>query len=125
MAWAVFLRNPLVGVGARNYNRLDPAAYGVVVQEKLSHAHNLYLSILSLYGAIGFCALLYLGYLSIRGIARTAVKNIYRPASVAAIVIVIVNGFLNTTLHSEHGMLFAIILAMGLAVRADSPEAID
>jgi hypothetical protein len=45
-----------------------------------------------------------------------------RPAACAGLIIVVVNGLLNTTLHSEHGLLFALILAMsGAQVATTDP----
>ena len=113
MAWEVIKQHPIVGVGAKHFQLQDPVVYGVIVTEKLSHAHNLFLNILVQYGIIGLVALLFLFYLVGKGL-RPATGNFMRPAAFASLIIVIVNGLLNTTMHSEHGLLFALIIGIGL-----------
>lgn len=114
LAWEVFKHNPILGIGAKHFKFQHPEAYGVIVSEKLSHPHNLYLSILAQYGIVGFCALLFLFYLIFKALHRARGKNFMWPAALGAFVIVLINGLLNTTLHSEHGLLFSLIIAMGL-----------
>lgn len=114
LSWEVFKHNPVLGIGAKHFSFQNPEAYGIKVSENLSHPHNLYLSILAQYGIVGFCALLFLFYLIFKALHRARGKNFMWPAALGAFVIVLINGLLNTTLHSEHGLLFSLIIAIGL-----------
>ncbi|KAF0182396.1 MAG: O-antigen polymerase [Nitrospirae bacterium] len=112
MAWQLFLHHPVVGIGAKSLRLYEPGMYGFVMTEKLSHAHNLFLNTLVHFGIVGFGALCWLFFLALRYILGQSGYSIMRPAACAGLIIVVVNGMLNTTLHSEHGLLFALILAM-------------
>lgn len=119
LAWEGFKSNFLLGVGAKHIKFLDPKAYGVAVTEKLSHAHNLYLNILVQYGIAGFFALLLLFYLIFKWLKQVKEKNLMWSAAFGSFIIVLVNGILNTTLHSEHGLVFSLILAIAPGINVE------
>ncbi len=107
-AWEMFTLHPVVGVGAKHfkfYNTLDSG----------SHAHNLYFNTVAQLGIVGFISLASLFYLIIKSLkAYNNRESLLWTAALGAFIIVLVNGIFNTTLHSEHGLLFALILALGL-----------
>lgn len=106
-AWEMFTLHPVVGVGVKHFkfhNTLDSG----------SHAHNLYFNTITQLGIVGFISLMSLFYLIVKSLKASYGKNLLWHASLGAFAIVLVNGIFNTTMHSEHGLLFALILALGL-----------
>jgi O-antigen ligase len=113
LSWKIFKEHPLLGIGAKNFEFVNPSDYGVIVNKylkNLSHPHNLYLSILSQLGALGFLALMSLLYF----VAKSAfeARKPLRPLIISASLAIFTIGFVNTTLHSEHGLLFSLLIAM-------------
>ncbi|MBI4654804.1 MAG: O-antigen ligase family protein [Nitrospirae bacterium] len=106
-AWEMFISHPVVGVGAKHfrfYNTFDSG----------SHAHSLYFNTLAQLGIVGAVSLSLLFYLIIKSLYNSYEKSSLWHSALGAFIIVIVNGILNTSLHSEHGLLFSLILAVGL-----------
>lgn len=103
----MWVSNPLLGVGPKQFKFYSYSQNG-------THAHNLYLNTLAQLGIIGLAALLYLIYLVIAELKRSDRENPLWAAVLLSLIIVLVNGILNTTLHSEHGLIFSIICAIGL-----------
>lgn len=111
----IYKAHPIVGVGSKNFQYENPADYGVSIPDKNpSHPHNLYVNTLAQNGTIGFAALLFLFYLSFKAVIKNK-DHPMQPAALGALVIVLTNGMLNTTLHSEHGMLFALMMSLAAA----------
>jgi len=114
-SFIAFLENPVVGVGLNHFamiNREDIAA---------PHAHNLYFNVLVEMGGIGLLALIIL----IIGFFKTWRQN--KPptesglekglwyASLGSVLVVLIGGIPNTTLHHEHAMLFTLITGIMVA----------
>ncbi|MBN2654251.1 MAG: O-antigen ligase family protein [Nitrospirae bacterium] len=107
-AWNMFKTNPIIGVGAKHFRFHSKSQSG-------SHAHNLYLNIIAQFGMIGALSLLLLIFMSIKSAVSGLKLNSLSEAAVGALIITLGVGFLNTTMHTEHGLLFALILAIGQA----------
>lgn len=104
-ACEIFIEHPIFGVGAKHFKFYNTSSYG-------SHAHSLYFNILGQLGIVGFSALASLIYFTVKSFKVYYRKNALWHAALGAFIIVAVNGIFNTTLHSEHGLLFALILGM-------------
>lgn len=133
MAFAMWERHPVFGVGMDNYSRVSPAdverwktARGeTFVPERYigtSHAHSLYMNTLAERGAVGALALaaVLVGWLV--SLARNLPRRDAPPeawllwgAALSAWLVTVGVGFVNTTLHHEHGILAALLLALWLA----------
>lgn len=114
LSWRVFLENPVFGVGPKHFQFVYPPDYGMEAKWYIypaSHPHNLYFTVLSQMGAVGTVALAYLFYLTFRLVART--DKSHRPLVLSVTLAVLAIGFVNTTIHSEHGLLFALLIALG------------
>lgn len=109
-AFNMWFSNPFLGVGPKQFKFYSYSQNG-------THAHNIYLNTLAQLGIIGLAALLYLFYLIISELKRSDRENPLWYAVLLSFIIVLVNGILNTTLHSEHGLIFSIICAIGLTKR--------
>jgi O-antigen ligase len=112
-SWDIFTKYPLFGVGAKHFRFYSALDYG-------SHAHSLYFNIIAQLGAVGFIALIILFYSILKMLINFYNKNFLWTAALGAFIIVAINGIFNTTLHSEHGLLFAVIL--GMAQRRETLE---
>ncbi len=113
--WAAGLRtfkdHPLVGVGLNCFKKIDIKYYGKYPNDWAPHAHNLYVNTLAQMGIIGFLGLLavFFGFIKT---ALTRAKSYLKLAAVASLILVLVNGIFNTTLHHEHALAFVIISAL-------------
>ena len=128
-AWQKY---PLFGVGMHNFNQISPDETRAWVEESggnynqktylnSSHAHSLYLNALAERGAIGTGILM----LVLLAWAVTLLRRLPRKndpyiawalwgSAFSAWFITIGVGFVNTTLHHEHGMLATLLLGMFL-----------
>lgn len=128
-------RFPLFGVGMDNYNRItleriegwrrdagrpfDPARY-----TPTAHGHSLYFNTIAERGWLGFGVLATVLVAWVASLARgypgrggTAAVWAVWAASLSAWTVTVVAGVFNTTLHHEHGMLAAMLLATWIALR--------
>ncbi|HCL81758.1 MAG: hypothetical protein A2077_07580 [Nitrospirae bacterium GWC2_46_6] len=103
--WEMFLSHPILGVGAKHFKFYNPFEYG-------SHAHNLLINTLAQFGIAGFSALMVFFYFILRSLKAAYKRNMLWSSACGAFIIVLMNGMFNTTLHSEHGLLFVLISAM-------------
>jgi O-antigen ligase len=125
--------NPWFGVGMDNYSLMTPERVkGWLAEEGKSysyfpHAHNLYINTLAERGVFG---LLVLGAVLLAWLAAV----LKRPppaasdldwtlwgAALAAWFVTVSIGFVNTTLHHEHGILAVLLLGLWLARRNEAP----
>lgn len=128
-AWRKY---PWFGVGMHNFNQISPDETRTWVEESgrsynrnlylnSSHAHSLYLNTLAERGAIGAGILL----LVLLAWIITLLRRLPRKedpyiawalwgSSFSALFITVAVGFVNTTLHHEHGMLAMLLLGMFL-----------
>lgn len=104
-AWEMFISHPLLGVGSKHFRFYNTFEFG-------SHAHNLYFNTIAQLGIVGFISLMLLFYHIVKSLKASYGKNLLWHASLGAFTVVLVNGIFNTTLHTEHGLLFALITAM-------------
>jgi O-antigen ligase len=115
-AWELFLSHPLIGVGAKHFKFYNTLEFG-------SHAHSLYFNTLAQLGIVGFTSLAFLFYLVINSLKASYGRNLLWNAALGAFIVVSINGTLNTMLHSEHGLLFSLIVAIGLTANGSNPLA--
>lgn len=108
-AWELFISHPIFGVGAKHFRLYNTHNSG-------SHAHNLYFNTIAQLGIVGFISFVLILYLIIKSLKASYYnrESSLWTAALGVFIIVLVNGIFNTTLHSEHGLLFALILATGL-----------
>lgn len=127
LAWRHF---PWFGLGIKNFSQATTefqtewlAEEGKVFEEDqyraYAHVHNLYLSTLAEQGLFGFCITMLvigrIGFLLYKNRPRLADSDSYWYswlAAFGAIQVVLVNGLLNTTLHSEHGLLTLLLIGL-------------
>ncbi|PKL47523.1 MAG: hypothetical protein CVV37_08165 [Nitrospira bacterium HGW-Nitrospira-1] len=107
-AWEIFKTHLLFGIGAKHYKFYNPFT-GIG-----KDAHSLYFEIIAQLGIVGFAALVLFFYLVAKSIKQSYKKSILWSVALGAFVVILVNGIFNPTLHSEQGLLFALILALGL-----------
>ena len=130
VAWRAY---PLFGIGADNYARIDAdqmkrwqSAQGVDYAEDdfvgTSHAHSLYLNMLSGRGLVGIAllAMLLIAWASSVGSALPHARDppIYWltwTGAASALVATVGIGVFNTTLHDEHGLLAFMLLGAWLS----------
>lgn len=114
-AWRMFKENPILGVGAKHFKFYCSLKNG-------THAHNLFLNTLAQLGIIGFMALIYLIFRVATDLRKSDRSNPFWCSAVLGLGFVLINGLFNTTLHSEHGILFAVLCALGFGkVKNPSP----
>jgi O-antigen ligase len=110
---------PLLGVGPRNFRRLDPARYGF--KEPYRDAHNLYLNTAVERGTIGLLVLLALLIcyvwkgMSLRRTLRDGLDGALWHAAMGSFVAIVVGGLFNTALQSEVAIAFWLLTALMLA----------
>ena len=127
LAWRHF---PLFGLGIKNFSQAttqlqtewlaeEGKAFAVGEYLAYAHAHNFYLSTLAEQGVFGFTITMLvfvrLGFLLYKNRPRQADSDSYWCswlAAFGAIQVVLVNGLLNTTLHSEHGLLTVLLIGL-------------
>ncbi len=127
--YTAWKKHPVFGVGMKNYSLITLDKIKVWSEEMgdeyneqehlyISHAHNLYINtaaekglvgLLSLFAFLCACALTLAKYFP--GENGTADKWLFWGAASSAFITTISIGFVNTTLHHEHGILTAILLA--------------
>ncbi len=125
-AWKKY---PIFGVGMKNYNLITldkikawSKEMGEEYNEKdhlyISHAHNLYINTAAEKGLLGLLSLLAFLITCVLIIIKqfprkhdSADKWLFWGAASSAFVTTTAIGFVNTTLHHEHGILTAILLA--------------
>lgn len=109
--WEVYKSNPVVGVGANHLKFQNPELYHLPsTHQWSSHAHNLFFNILSQLGTVGFLSLLLLFFLIFKSLPYT--QPSIKPLVITTLISVLIISFVNTTLHSQHGRLFSLIIAM-------------
>lgn len=127
LAWRQF---PVFGLGIKNFGQatvelqsewLSAEGKAFVEGQYLAcaHVHNFYLSTLAEQGLFGFSITLLvlgrIGFLLYKNRPRLADSNSYWCswlAAFGAIQVVLVNGLLNTTLHTEHGLLTLLLIGL-------------
>ncbi len=107
--------HPLLGIGLNQFGRVDFAALGSAFEGRADHAHNLYLNTLVQQGAGGLLALLALAGIAARQLWRRRRNDAAWYIAAGAWLLTFGIGMFNTTLHHEHGLLFCLLLAAGLA----------
>lgn len=125
-AWAMFLDNPWLGVGAGNYASAYPSYYVPPWLDPLGHAHNYYLNMLAELGVLGLGLLLLFLGATFRTLgaglagARDAspeARDFWRPLLVGVLAALVVyathNLFDNLFVHSVNVQL-GVLLALGL-----------
>lgn len=140
MGLAMWERYPLFGVGMDNYSRVSPEdiarwnaergrAHDASRYMGTSHAHSLYVNTLAERGLVGAAALgavlLAWGWSLVRAYPRgDAAPEAWWlwGAALSAWVITVGVGVVNTTLHHEHGLLAALLLALWLAYQRGRPR---
>jgi O-antigen ligase len=111
--WEIFSAHPLIGVGAKHM---------IYYNFPSGHAHNLFLNVLVHQGMAGFSALLLLWFLIFRLVKQTPPKM--RPFIISICATYFMISFVNTTLNSQHGFLFAVGIAMaGIGKASDKDQA--
>jgi O-antigen ligase len=111
----------------RNGNTYDPALYA-----SSSHAHSLYLTTLAERGLTGFTVLMSVLFAWGLGLLRNLPRSSDTPlrwmrwgGAASALVATVAIGFVNTTLHHEHGLLAMLLLGCWLGAerkRAAAPS---
>ena len=127
LAWR---HHPVFGLGIKNFSRASTELQTEWLAEEgktfvegkylaYAHAHNFYLSTLAEQGLFGFTitfmVLGRIGFLLYKNRPRLADSDSYWCswlAAFGAIQVVLVNGLLNTTLHSEHGLLALLLIGL-------------
>ncbi len=127
LAWRHF---PIFGVGIKNFGQATQELQTAWLAEEgkpfvegqylpYAHAHNFYLSTLAEQGLFGFAIILLvlgrIGFLLYKHQPRLADSDSYWCswlAALGAVQVVLVNGLLNTTLHSEHGLLTILLIGL-------------
>ena len=136
-AWREY---PIWGVGMGNYGLIDRPLVekwsrerGVqIAPEKISfasHGHSLYVNTLSERGAGGFAVLLAVliawGWSLARHVPRPTsppVRWAYWGGAFGALLVAVIVGLVNTTLHHEHALISMLLLGGWLALRDQAPE---
>ena len=137
-AWQEF---PVFGVGMGNYGLIDYAHLEQWAGERgetidrtrvlpQSHAHSLYLNTLAERGTFGFIVLLAVlaawGWVVVREIPETndtPVRWAFWGGALAAWLVAVLVGFVNTTLHHEHALISMLLLGGWLSfVRRRAPK---
>lgn len=134
-ALAAWRKYPWFGVGMHNFNQISPEETRAWVEESgrqyspseyinSSHAHSLYLNTLAERGTIGAAIVfLLLAAWAVTLFRRLPTKDAAYIAwalwggAFSAWFITVGVGFVNTTLHHEHGMLAMLLLGMFLCYR--------
>ena len=144
-AFAAWRANPWFGVGMDNFDEIDTAmvkgwveksgeTYDPAVYAGSSHAHSLYLTTLAERGLAGFTVLMSVllawGVTLVRNLPRSSdppLRWMLWSGAASALVTTVAIGFVNTTLHHEHGLLAMLLLGCWLgaerkrAARAVAP----
>ncbi len=139
VAWRQY---PVFGVGMGNYGKIDyprleqwSNASGEVLDRTRvlpqSHAHSLYVNTLVERGAVGLLALLGVLAAWIWSLARavpatadSAVRWGYWGGALAAWLVAVLVGFVNTTMHHEHALISVLLLGGWLALRRNQQPAL-
>lgn len=132
-AMLIWRNNPAFGVGMRNYSRVNQVLQTQWLKKEnarfsfdrylpYSHAHNLFLNTLAEQGLFGLSLLVMILAYLIFSYAK------YRPkpqddqfhwliwiAGAGNLLVVCLIGLVNTTLHHEHGLLFAVVTGLWLS----------
>ena len=127
LAWR---HSPWFGLGIKNFSQAttqlqtewlaeEGKVFNIGEYLAYAHAHNFYLSTLAEQGLFGFTITMLvfarLGFLLYKNRPRHADSDSYWCswlAAFGAIQVVLVNGLLNTTLHSEHGLLTVLLIGL-------------
>lgn len=120
-AATVAAAHPLLGIGLNHFGKVDFAALGSAAEGRADHVHNLYLNTLVQQGGAGLLALLLLAGCAARALWRTRRREAAWLTAAGAWVLTFGIGMFNTTLHHEHGLLFCLLLAAGLAAAETDP----
>ncbi|HNW92274.1 MAG TPA: O-antigen ligase family protein [bacterium] len=108
-----------LGVGARNFKMLDPERY-LRVWAYSDHAHNTLVNLAVELGLAGLACYLGLLAAAIRNSLRLPREWRFLPQG--AVLAMLVAGMATTTLHTEGGMLFAVLLGTAAArTAAETP----
>ncbi len=106
-----FKDHPVFGIGLKCFGKIDGKYYGKYVQERVDHAHNIFINHLTQMGILGFFALLSLLFSAFLTF-KNSHNNYKKAAAYAALIFIIVNGLFNTTLRWEHAIAFMIISSL-------------
>ena len=127
LAWRHF---PVFGLGIKNFGQANKELQSAWLAEEgkvfvdseylpYAHAHNFYLSLLAEQGLFGFSVTLLvlgrIGFLLYKHRPRLEDSDDYWCAwlgAFGAMQIVLINGMLNTTLHTEHGLLTLLLIGL-------------
>lgn len=136
-AWREF---PVFGVGMGNYGKID---YALLEQWKIarketfdrsqvltqSHGHSLYINTLAERGTLGFLALLAVltawAFALWRAVPfgnDSPVLWVYWGGALAAWLVAVIVGFVNTTLHHEHALISMLLLGGWLSLLRERSE---
>ena len=117
-----FAEHPVLGTGPERFTAIFPAGYDSSAETHAPHGHSVYVQAAVTTGTVGLAALLFL--------LATALHSWWRQRDLQSdndwsqvlwygagggILVVAGIGLLNTTLHHEHGMLFALLLGLAVA----------
>ena len=129
-------RFPWFGVGMGNFGRVSfeqlqewnttqKWSVRASVEGMNSHAHSLYMTALAERGSIGFGVLMVVllasGYALLRGVPHAQAPPrdwALFGAALAGWLVTVVVGFVNTTLHHEHGILSVLLFGLWVSHRA-------
>jgi len=131
-ALAAWRANPWFGVGMDNFDEIDRETvkgwvekrgdlYDPAVYAGSSHAHSLFLTTLAERGLAGFAVIMAVltgwGVTLLRNVPRShdpPVRWMLWGGAASALVTMVLIGFVNTTLHHEHGLLAMLLLGCWL-----------
>lgn len=135
--------NPVFGVGLKNYSEVTEEKIKSWLRQKkqpyakdtylpYSHAHSLFFSTLAEQGLVGlvsiFTILLYICFLLYEHRpAKTATDASYLIwlSAVGSMVVILINGLFNTTLHHEHGLLAILLIGLWWSQLQSHPNSLS
>ncbi|MCE5194191.1 MAG: O-antigen ligase family protein [Nitrospiraceae bacterium] len=110
LSWEVYKAHPILGIGAKHLRFNTAEMYNLTHESHFNHAHNLFLNVLCHQGTVGFLSLMFLLYLIYKLLRKT--NEDIKPLIVSVCISYFLISFVNTTLHSQHGFLFSVIIGM-------------